>query len=444
MIQEITQRKLGRVNALAVGMLLAALIGLMLAASPAHAGQTFEVNNTGDPLEGDPSFGVCNVNFCTLRTAIVAANNHPGPDTIAFNIPNADSRSISPVDELPKITEAVTIDGYSQLFSRPNTQPVGFNGNLKVHLHGSKAGSGANGLRIEASGVTVRGLIIDGFDGSGIVIRGSNNRIEGNFIGTSRFGGSAPTGNGENGVDLDSGRLNTIGGITPAARNVISGNGEDGVSMFGTSQGPAQSLIMGNYIGTDKFGTGDLGNGIAGVDMSDSTGNVVGGRAGNVIAFNKGDGVAVRDLATSLPDTGNSIRSNSMFSNGDLGIDLDNEGVTPNDPKDPDTGPNDLQNKPALTSATTNAADDLTIIRGRLNSTPDKTFRIEFFSNPQGENEGKTLLGEKLVSTNADGVATFAFAPAQAVPAGQNVTATATDQGFNTSEFSAPHVVVAS
>src|SRR3712207_1646330 len=158
MIQETTQRTLGHAKALALGLLLAALTAasIMLAAEPAHAGQTFEVNNTGDPLEGDPSFGVCNVNFCTLRTAIVAANNHPGPDTIAFNIPNADSRSISPIDELPKITEAATIDGYSQLFSRPNTQPVGFNGNLKVHLHGSKAGSGANGLRIEASGVTVR------------------------------------------------------------------------------------------------------------------------------------------------------------------------------------------------------------------------------------------------------------------------------------------------
>ena len=44
-------------------------------------------------------------------------------------------------------------------------------------------------------------------------------------------------------------------------------------------------------------------------------------------------------------------------------------------------------------------------------------------------------MGEKLVSTNVDGVATFAFAPAQAVPAGENVTATAADQGFNTSEF---------
>ena len=246
-----------------------------------------------------------------------------------------------------------------------------------MHLHGSKARS-ANGLRIEADRVTVRGLIIDGFEGSGIVIRGSGNRIEG------------------------------------------------------------------NYIGTDKFGTGDLGNGFAGVDMSDSTGNVVGGRAGNVIAFNKGDGVAVRDLANSLPDTGNSIRSNSIFANGFLGIDLGNNGVTPNDPKDPDTGPTDLQNRPALTSATTNAADELTIIRGKLNSTPNQTFRIEFFGNPSGENEGKTFLGEKLVSTNADGVAKFAFAPAQAVPAGQNVTATATDQGFNTSEFSPPRVVVAS
>jgi hypothetical protein len=160
---------------------------------------------------------------------------------------------------IPARKRTVTIDEYSQIFSRPNTKPVGFDGNLQVHLHGSQAGSGANGLRIEADGVTVRGLIIDGFDGSGIVIRGSGNRIEGNFIGTSRFGRSAPTGNG---VDLDGGELNTIGGITPAARNIISGNAGDGVNMFGTSLGPKRTLIMGNYIGTDKFGTGDLGNGL--------------------------------------------------------------------------------------------------------------------------------------------------------------------------------------
>lgn len=81
-------------------------------------------------------------------------------------------------------------------------------------------------------------------------------------------------------------------------------------------------------------------------------------------------------------------------------------------------------------------------VKGRLNSTPNKTFLIEFYSDPSGD-EGKKVLGQKAVTTNADGLATFPFAPSKAVPAGQRITATATDAGRNTSEFSAPRTVVA-
>jgi hypothetical protein len=177
MIREKTHRLLGHVEALALGLLLAVLmsVSIMLAPGPAHAaGQTFTVNNTGDPVEGDPEFGVCNVNFCTLRTAIIAANNHPGEDTIEFNIARPDLRHITPTEELPAITEAVVIDGYSQLFSRPNTKPVGNDASVLVQLVGLQAGNAADGLIINADGVTVRGLAIRDFDtGSGIKIKGS-------------------------------------------------------------------------------------------------------------------------------------------------------------------------------------------------------------------------------------------------------------------------------
>jgi hypothetical protein len=122
---------------------------------------------------------------------------------------------------------------------------------------------------------------------------------------------------------------------------------------------------------------------------------------------------------------------------------LHQDGPTANDPLDPDTGENDLQNKPNLTSATTSSAGASTM-EGELSSTPEKTFLIEFFSNPSGENEGKTPLGQKLVTTNSEGNVFFTFASSEAVPAGQSITATATDSGRNTSEFSAPRVVVPS
>ena len=447
MIREKLQTPSGRVKALVLSLLLAAAMSssVMLAAGPAHAaGQTFTVNNTGDPVEGDPEFGVCNVNFCTLRTAIIAANNTPGEDTIEFNLARPDLRHITPTEELPTITEAVVIDGYSQLFSRPNTKPVGSDASVLVQLVGLQAGNSADGLIIDADGVTVRGLAIRDFDtGSGIKIRGSNNKVEGNFIGTDSLGGRDGQGN-EDGVFILDGQNNTVGGNTPAARNLISGNDRDGVRLFGTSLGTERNKVQNNYIGTDKFGTGNLANGGAGVSILDSSSNTVGGGTAeaNIIAFNTLDGVALRSGNNIFPDSGNAIRFNSIFANGDLGIDLRQDGPTANDPKDPDAGENDLQNKPVVTSARTGGGK--TTIKAKLNSTPGKTFLIDFYSNPSGENEGKVSLGNKLVTTNADGVASFTFAPSQKVPVGQRITATATDSGRNTSEFSATRAVVAS
>lgn len=223
MIREKLQRPSGHVKALVLSLLLAVMMSssLTLTAEPAYAGQTFTVNNTGDPVEGDPEFGVCNVNFCTLRTAIIAANNTPGEDTIEFNLARPDLRHITPTEELPIITEAVVIDGYSQLFSRPNTKPVGNDASVLVQLVGLQAGSSANGLIIDADGVTVRGLAIRDFDtGSGIKIRGSNNKVEGNFIGTDSLGGRDGQGN-EDGVFILDGQNNTVG-ATPRRRATLS------------------------------------------------------------------------------------------------------------------------------------------------------------------------------------------------------------------------------
>ena len=140
--------------------------------------------------------------------------------------------------------------------------------------------------------------------------------------------------------------------------------------------------------------------------------------------------------------TGNRILSNSIFSNGAIGIDLNADGPTANDPGDTDTGPNNLQNKPALSSAK-KSATGTTTVRGTLNSTPVKTFNVQFFSNPSGTDEGKTLLGSMSVTTNGTGNVSFTFSTQKAIKLGQNITATATGPGGNTSEFSAPRKVVA-
>ncbi len=148
------------------------------------------------------------------------------------------------------------------------------------------------------------------------------------------------------------------------------------------------------------------------------------------------------------------ILRNSIFSNEGLGIDLrggteNASGATANDGDDPttpepdpdkDTGSNNLQNKPNLTSAKSSAS--ATTIRGRLTSTPGLTFKIQFFSNPSG-NEGEVFLGQTSVTIGPNGLASFTFSPSRGVAAGQTITAIATHPNAATSEFSAPREVLA-
>jgi len=68
---------------------------------------------------------------------------------------------------------------------------------------------------------------------------------------------------------------------------------------------------------------------------------------------------------------------------------------------------------------------------------------VQLFSNPSGTDEGKTLLGSKSVTTNGTGNISFTFSTKKAIRLGQNITATATGPGGNTSEFSVPRKVVA-
>jgi hypothetical protein len=84
-------------------------------------------------------------------------------------------------------------------------------------------------------------------------------------------------------------------------------------------------------------------------------------------------------------------------------------------------------------------------IKGKLNSNASQTYTVEFYSNPAGTDEGKKFIGQKSVTTDSSGNASFTFSPATKVPAGPAITATATNGSTgDTSEFSAPRKVVAS
>jgi len=516
----------------------------------------FTVTNTNDTGLG------------SLRQAILDSNANPGPpgtsNLIEFNISGSGVHTIVPATQLPDITQPLEIDGYTQPGSSPNTNPPGQGDNavILIELSGAIAPPGSSGLSIQADECGVRGLVINQFQADAIDIgsgsfSASDGVIEGNFIGTNATG-TAALPNGASGVVLVLGHNYMIGGMTPAARNLISGNIGDGILLGGSASvqgnfigtdvtgrvaiGNAQTgvsssggnliggdvaaagniisgnnrgiecgsdVVQGNFIGTDVTGTiavpnlnvgvnvtsgatvggltstpgtppGNLisGNGIAGlvlfegtivngniigaditgtqplpnaagISIVDTSGCTVGGTvagAGNIVAFN-GTLCDVHDagiIVSGSDATGNLIEGNSIFSNGGLGIDLkvvfDGPcGITDNDNCDTDIGPNNLQNYPVLTSATSSGGG--TTIQGSLNSAPNTTFRIEFFDNhqchPSGNGSGETFIGSTDVITDGNCNAPISVTFQVNVEAGHVITATATDPAGDTSEFSA-------
>src|SRR5262249_31515179 len=156
--------------------------------------------------------------------------------------------------------------------------------------------------------------------------------------------------------------FNSIG--APGAGNLISGNSSSGVEITGLAS--SNNIVLANHVGTDASGTLSRPNGASGVLITSSARvNTVGGTSvgeGNVIAFNTGHGIAVNAAA----NTNNVLRGNSIFSNGDLGIDLGTSGVTVNDAGDVDAGANQQQNFPVLTAFTNTSVG--VIISGSLSS----------------------------------------------------------------------------
>ena len=138
--------------------------------------------------------------------------------------------------------------------------------------------------------------LISGNGNNGVVIdRSMNNTVIGNYIGTDVTGTKA-LGNSNDGVVLAWGaQYNLIGGDTAGERNVISGNGWDGV-WLGDS-GTMDNTVSGNYIGTNASGTAAIPNGNSGVNLGNSSqNNLIGGSSpaeGNLISGNGKEGVTI-------------------------------------------------------------------------------------------------------------------------------------------------------
>ena len=292
---------------------------------------TFQVVNTNDIGAG------------SLRQALIDANATPNidtsgdgiadPDLVIFAIPGAGVQTIRPASALPSITDAVVIDGYTQPGSQANTNSPdqgGTNAILQVELNGSVVGGA--GLSVLAGGTTVRGLVINRFT-TGVLVRTRGNNIEGNFIGTTASG-DAGAGNTSIGVLIqsdgaDDASNNTVGGASPEARNLISGNGR-GVVLESAGQNPMTgNRILGNLIGTDRTGRVAVGNTGDAVQFLSERGavlrdNVIGGAtasARNVISGN-GSGILIDGSAA----TANLVQGNFIGVDATGGTRLANNG----------------------------------------------------------------------------------------------------------------------
>ena len=336
-------------------------------------------------------------------------------------------------------------DGYGiYIFSVPG--PVTIAGNT-IGLDASGTAAQPNtsdGINVDQSSNVVIGgpatgdqNVVSGNLGHGIHLVGGStgNTIQGNLVGTDTTG-TAAVPNQIDGIAIDQSSQNTISG------NVASGNHNQGISIFrlvNTDQNGDGNHVYGNKAGLNAGGTGAVPNGGIGILMSNVNGSVVGGINGgqaNVVAHNGGAGIVVSNGPGTA--TGNSIRGNQIHDNGGLGIDLGNDGVTVNDPGDTDAGPNNLQNFPTLAGAAINGSS--TEITGTL-STADGHYVVDFYDSstcdPSGNGEGASWIGWADVNvanhTGSIDTGTGITAP---VSAGDAITATATDDSGNSSEFS--------
>ncbi len=261
--------------------------------------------------------------------------------------------------------------------------------------------------------------------------------IQGNRIGTD-VTGTVALGNAVGGIDQGGPNL-VVGGTGAGEGNLVSGN------PIGLDLSADGMVVQGNFVGVDASHTLPLPNTLLGLRVMSSPtpaspsiigSSTAGGPGGNLIAYNGGSGLVV------LSGTRNTIRGNSIHDNAPLGISLSTGSSHPvaNDLGDADTGANDLQNFPVISSITYGAGN--TTVAGLLNSTPGTTFDLDFYSNAACSNfprdflEGETYLGSSQVTTDGSGNAPFAVSTLPAVAAGSKISVTATDPSGNTSEFS--------
>ncbi|HTX01802.1 MAG TPA: NosD domain-containing protein [Acidimicrobiales bacterium] len=447
---------------------------------------------SGDDIGTDASGTVADPNDAGV-TISASPGNTVSADLVAGNDSNGVqvSGAASTTDVIEADVIGLASDGSSMLAN--SGDGIDVSGSPGVTIGGPVAaegnvvsGNGANG--IELDGPTTTGAVIEhnlvgtnaagnaadgnsdigielagaandtvGGAGNGNVVSGNRvgiavtlpsatgDTVTGNFVGTDQSG-QVPIGNSTVGINL-AGPSTLVGGTSGVAPgqpctgacNVISGNGTAGVTIEGSGD-----TVAGNAIGAAADGTTALPNDGDGVLVASATKATIGGTEpdeGNLIVDNTGTGVAV----TGSSATRNAILSNSIYDNGNLGIELGTSGVAYNDPTSFGSGPNDSAPFPVLDAA--DSGSQSATLSGVLDSFASTSFQVQLFVSPScdasGFGEGEHLLGAVAATSDASGHATFSdTVPDSALPVGGGgvITATATvasgaDEG-DSSQFS--------
>jgi Calx-beta domain/Carboxypeptidase regulatory-like domain len=243
------------------------------------------------------TFTVTNVNNSgagSLRQAIIDSNTAQGvggvQNVINFNFSCGVVRTVNLTSALPDITYHLVIDG---------TTIAGYSGTPLFELNGASAGAAANGLTNRTGDFTVKALIINRFGGNGIEAVCPSGGcadfehnilfVTGSYIGIDKLGINASPNNG-NGIYYQPHRAiaySTIGGQLASERNIISGNGKNGVLLRRSDYTYSTVAFVNNYIGINVFGAAAVGNTLNGISTEDSPGsqNGLGIEIGNDLGF---------------------------------------------------------------------------------------------------------------------------------------------------------------
>ena len=321
-----------------------------------------------------------------------------------------------------------------------NSNTIGFNSTAGVQITGlagtgnvltrnyigtnSTGGTLGNGTGVEVAsagnfiGQLGAGNTIGGNTSAGVSIGGvsaTGNQVVGNLIGTNAARANL---NNQIGVVIDQGA-----GANSLNSNTIGFNSIAGVQI--TAAAGTGNVLTRNYIGTSSTG-GALGN-ATGVYIA-ASGNTVGGTvtgAGNTIANNSLAAIAVDS------GTGNTIRQNVIFSNG--------QGIVLN------SANNANNNQPFLLLTSVTISNGSVILEGKLSLPPfqaGKTYNVDFFASASGDDplshgqgQAQIYLGSAAVPTTGSGVTTFSEEFSHSGPLGPLFTSTATSPGDDTSAF---------